>query len=136
GAGYERHAEQSSRRGGGQRRESLHRGHHQFSDPEGEHLISTVAGTGMADFSRDGGPATQTRLNAPTGLALDAARNLYVADNLNHRIRRVSAPPPPPPAVTEVVNGATNHLLSIPIPGWPSRGRILRLSPTPGTTRS
>src|SRR5437899_814433 len=64
-------------------------------------------GTGTAGFSGDGGPATQARLNAPAGLALDATGNIYVADNLNHRIRRVSAPPPPAPVITQVVNGAS-----------------------------
>jgi uncharacterized protein (TIGR03437 family) len=37
----------------------------------------------------DGGPATQARLNHPTGLALDSIGNLYIADGANNRIRRV-----------------------------------------------
>jgi DNA-binding beta-propeller fold protein YncE len=54
-------------------------------------LITTVAGQGKAGFSGDGGPATQARLNEPYGLALDAAGNLYFADRLNRRVRRVDA---------------------------------------------
>lgn len=52
-------------------------------------VISTIAGTGVQGFAGDGGPATQARLTAPTGLALDANGNLYIADYDNHRVRRV-----------------------------------------------
>ena len=53
--------------------------------------IATIAGTGQGGFSGDGGPATQARLYAPTGVALDGAGDLYIADSRNHRIRRVDA---------------------------------------------
>jgi hypothetical protein len=52
-------------------------------------VISTVAGTGKLGFSGDRGPATKAKLNSPFGLALDAAGNLYIADNGNGRIRKV-----------------------------------------------
>jgi sugar lactone lactonase YvrE len=52
--------------------------------------ISTVAGTGVAGFSGDGGPAGSAQLNNPRGLALDASGNLYIADTSNARIRKVS----------------------------------------------
>ena len=42
-------------------------------------------------FSGDGGPADQARLNFPTAVTLDRAGNLYIADTLNHRVRRVDA---------------------------------------------
>ncbi len=53
-------------------------------------IVSTVAGTGRPGFRGDGGPATAARLNAPYGLAVDAAGNLYIADLGNARIRQVS----------------------------------------------
>ena len=51
--------------------------------------ISTFAGTGIAGFSGDGGPAAGAQLNAPYGLAYDARGNLYIADLGNARVRRV-----------------------------------------------
>ncbi|MCX6594263.1 MAG: hypothetical protein NTZ56_22340 [Acidobacteria bacterium] len=53
-------------------------------------IITTVAGDGTAGFSGDGGPATRALLNAPTGVAVDAAGNLFIADSGNNRIRRVT----------------------------------------------
>ncbi|MEO6911350.1 MAG: Ig-like domain repeat protein [Edaphobacter sp.] len=52
--------------------------------------ITTIAGTGVAGFSGDGGPATSAQLSNPTALALDSSGNLYIADTDNHRIRRIS----------------------------------------------
>ncbi|MEZ5362984.1 MAG: hypothetical protein R2748_11755 [Bryobacterales bacterium] len=54
-------------------------------------IITTVAGNGSRGFSGDGGPATSAELDAPRGLALDATGNLFIADQSNHRIRRVDA---------------------------------------------
>jgi DNA-binding beta-propeller fold protein YncE len=53
-------------------------------------VITTFAGTGRLGFSGDGGPATKAKLNQPFGLAFDSAGNLYIADNGNHRIRKVN----------------------------------------------
>ena len=53
-------------------------------------IISTVAGTGVADYTGDGGPATSAALNTPTGVAIDATGNLYIADNGNLAIRKVT----------------------------------------------
>lgn len=55
-------------------------------------LITTVAGAGMADFSGDGGPATEAALHRPFGVAFDAAGDLYISDTFNNRIRRVVQP--------------------------------------------
>jgi len=52
--------------------------------------IDTIAGTGVAGFSGDGGPAKAAQINQPYGLALDNAGNLYIADLGNARVRRVS----------------------------------------------
>lgn len=53
--------------------------------------ITTFAGSGGTSFSGDGLPAVDASLNAPRGLAFDAAGNLYIADSGNHAIRMVSA---------------------------------------------
>jgi sugar lactone lactonase YvrE len=54
-------------------------------------VIATIAGTGVAGFSGDGGMATAARLDLPTALALDTAGDVYVADTENHRVRRIAA---------------------------------------------
>lgn len=51
--------------------------------------IETLAGTGQAGFSGDGGLAWKAQLNDPTGVAADQANNVYIADHGNHRIRVV-----------------------------------------------
>ena len=53
--------------------------------------IYTVAGTGAAGFSGDGGPATSAELNNPEGVAADGAGNLLIADAGSARIRVVAA---------------------------------------------
>lgn len=54
-------------------------------------VVTTVAGTGMAGYSGDGGLAIDAELRQPQGVAVDAAGNLYVADAFNHVVRRVAA---------------------------------------------
>ena len=63
-------------------------------------IITTVAGTGTAGYSGDGGAATSAELNNPAGVALDHAGNLYIADTVNQRIRVVNTT-----AATETVLG-------------------------------
>lgn len=53
--------------------------------------VASVAGTGTAGFSGDGGTATTALLSGPRGLALDSAGVLYVADAGNHCIRALNA---------------------------------------------
>jgi sugar lactone lactonase YvrE len=52
-------------------------------------IISTFAGNGTAGFAGDGSTATSAELNGPTGVALDAAGSLYLADANNSRVRKV-----------------------------------------------
>ena len=70
-------------------------------DPTG--VITTVAGTGVAGFSGDGGPATSAQVHAPRALALDAAGNLFLADDNNDRIRRID----PAGVITTVAGSGT-----------------------------
>ncbi|WP_088312655.1 NHL repeat-containing protein [Kineosporia sp. R_H_3] len=66
-------------------------------------VISTIAGTGAAGYSGDGGAATSAQLDAPRGVALDAAGALYITDGGNHRIRKVS----PAGTITTVAGNGT-----------------------------
>lgn len=52
-------------------------------------IVSTVAGTGEAGFSGDGGPATAARLRQPHSIAFDARGDLLICDIGNSRVRRI-----------------------------------------------
>ena len=52
--------------------------------------ITTVAGDGIDAFGGDGGPATSAQLGGPYDVAVDAEGNLYIADEHDGRIRKVS----------------------------------------------
>ncbi|MDQ3011409.1 MAG: hypothetical protein M3X11_11980 [Acidobacteriota bacterium] len=52
-------------------------------------IISTIAGTGQAGFSGDGGAANQAAMNQPHSIQFDANGDLYICDIVNHRIRKV-----------------------------------------------
>ena len=54
-------------------------------------VITGVAGRGLGSFDGDGGPATQALIAFPNGVAMASNGNLYIADTLNQRIRRVGA---------------------------------------------
>src|SRR6202012_2568741 len=54
-------------------------------------IITTVAGTGFSGFFGDGSAATSAKLNYPQGVMIDSAGNLFIADDLNGRVRRVDA---------------------------------------------
>jgi len=66
-------------------------GNHRVRKVDTNGVITTVAGTGVAGFSGDGGAATAARLNEPAGAIFDRQGNLLIADRLNYRIRRVSS---------------------------------------------
>jgi sugar lactone lactonase YvrE len=53
-------------------------------------IITTIAGTGNAGFSGDGGPATLAEIKGPTGIVIDDSNNVYFSDFLNNRIRKIS----------------------------------------------
>ena len=52
-------------------------------------IISTLAGTGAAGFSGDGGPASRAQLRQPHSIVLDGSGGLLICDVGNHRVRRV-----------------------------------------------
>jgi hypothetical protein len=53
-------------------------------------VITTVAGGYASAFSGDGGPATNAAMLSPSGVAIDTVGNLFIADQWNNRIRKVS----------------------------------------------
>ena len=54
-------------------------------------IISTFAGAGIDGYSGDNGPASNAKISGPLGVAVDASGNLYIADYINNRIRKVNA---------------------------------------------
>jgi sugar lactone lactonase YvrE len=53
--------------------------------------IATIAGTGTAGFSGDGGPGLSAQVHNPAHLVVDAGGNIYFADSMNNRIRKIAA---------------------------------------------
>ena len=82
-------------------------------------IVTTLAGTGVAGYSGDGGPAASASLSAPTGVALDSADNLYIADLGNYRVRKVS-----PDGIITTVAG--NGTLGLSGDGGPATSAQLR----------
>ena len=56
-------------------------------------ILKTIAGTGTAGYraAQEGRPARQAQLDSPSGVAVDAAGNVYIADYNNQRVRRIDA---------------------------------------------
>ena len=70
-------------------------------------IITTVAGNGTPGYSGDGGAATAASLNTPADVAVDSSGNIYIADTLNYRIRKVD-----PSGVISTVAGNGSSLYS------------------------
>lgn len=81
--------------------------------------ISTVAGTGSAGFSGDGGPATLGQLKQPAGVHVDNAGNMYIADYNNHRVRKVNG------SITLGTNNVVKNTLSVSVAPQPSDGSFM-----------
>ena len=79
---------------------------------------STVAGSGTQGFGGDGGSATSAQLYTPSGIAVDSAGNVYIADFDNNRVRRVSS-------------AASSPVAGSGAPGTPATAAP---PPTPGST--
>jgi hypothetical protein len=84
--------------------------------PQG--FISTYAGDGVPGYRGDNGPAGRAELSSPTGLALDALGNLYIADSGNNVIRRVSTSG----AITTVAGNVTADQASGGLGGFSGDG--------------
>jgi PKD repeat protein len=52
-------------------------------------IITTIAGTGTAAYTGNGGQATAATFNSPTDIVMDGAGNLFVCDQYNHSIRKI-----------------------------------------------
>jgi sugar lactone lactonase YvrE len=84
-------------------------------------IITTVAGTGVLGYAGDAGPATEALLACPSGVALDVAGNLYIADSRNGRVRRVS----PDGVINTVAGNGSSDSFADGVPatsaslGWP-----------------
>lgn len=78
-------------------------------------VITTIAGDGITDFSGDEGPATSASLNRPAGVAFDPCGNLYIADNQNHRVRKLNYYSPCMPSYIRALNN-NNVVLVYPNP--------------------
>ena len=61
------------------------RNNHRIRKVDSRGIITTIAGTGIAGFSGDGGPATKAQLNHPSGIAFDNKGNLFFSDRSNER---------------------------------------------------
>jgi len=53
-------------------------------------VITTIAGS-TKGFGGDGGPAVKAKLDNPSAMAIDSLGNLYIAEFVNNRVRRVDA---------------------------------------------
>jgi sugar lactone lactonase YvrE len=78
--------------------------------------IIHVAGTGVAGFGGDGGPATQAQLKSPYRMAIDKEGNLYFSDRDNNRIRKID-----PHGIISTVAGNSNI-------GWLQDGTEVRIT--------
>lgn len=63
----------------------------QVTDLSGTVRYVTGGGIALSRFAGDGGPATRASLNFPSAVAVDPSGNLYIADTMNHRVRKVDA---------------------------------------------
>ena len=67
--------------------------------------ITTAIGDGTQGFAGDGGPAAKVEMSLPTGVQVDSSGNLYFADSLNNRIRKLAGGN----VSTIAGNGALSH---------------------------
>ena len=79
-------------------------------------IVHSIAGTGTQGFTGDGGPATAAEIYNPEGVAIDVCGNVYIADDANRRIRKVTFNPscsPEDSATLSVQKTTVNHAVSV-----------------------
>ncbi len=73
-------------------------------------VINTIAGNGLYQGAGDGGPATSASMSGPTGITMDSAGNLIIAETFNNRIRKVDS------------KGVITTLAGVVLPGFSGDG--------------
>ena len=98
-------------------------------------VITTIAGDGTAGYTGNNGPATSAELDDPTGIAVDAAGNLYIADAANNCIREVNLASG---TITTIAGNGTAGYSGDNGPATSASSTIQRVSPwtMPGTSSS
>jgi len=81
--------------------------------------LTVLAGNGVTGYSGDGGPATSALLHEPTGVAVDAAGDVYISDTYNERVRKVTV------STGEIATFAGNGAKGFAGDGGPARGAEL-----------
>ncbi len=79
-------------------------------------IISTIAGTGVLGYSGDGAAAALAQLSYPYGVVVDAAGNVYISDNANHRIRKID------------INGIISTIAGTGVAGYSGDGAAATLA--------
>lgn len=85
-------------------------GNHRIRKVDAAGIITTIAGNGIAGFSGDGGMATDAQLNCPIEITADRYGNVFIADKMNSRIRKID----PTGVITTVAGGGTSILNNVP----------------------
>ncbi|MCU1330055.1 MAG: repeat containing protein [Bryobacterales bacterium] len=80
--------------------------------------ISTIAGTGVRGFSGDGGPAVRAQLWGPTSVAVDSTGAVFIADQSNRRVRKIS----PSGIITTVAGGGNRSEDNVPATSFSGPG--------------
>lgn len=91
-------------------------------------IITTIAGNGATNFFGDGGPATNASLNGPFDVAVDSGGNLFIADGLNNRIRKVTNTQGPTLALDDAsAANAGNYRVVVTGPGGSVTSSVVNL---------
>ena len=105
-------------------------GNHRIRVVDVDRKIYTYAGTGVGNWSGDGGPADSSALNSPLGVHISPDGSVVIADTANQRIRKIEPFVTPPVSTEYFAEGATSGgfstwmLLSNPDPWRCGRARL------------